>query len=132
MVALTLSFTFAAAHCLEGHAGECARLHGHTYRLEVTVRGPVQANGMVVDFSALKKLVRETIIERVDHQYLNEVFPFVPTCENLLLRFWRDLEEALQPYPSLTLEELVLWETPEARARLARADLQRGQRPDDR
>lgn len=130
MVALTLTFAFEAAHCLEGYEGECGRLHGHTYRLEVTVKGPVQANGMVVDFSALKSLVRETVIKRVDHQYLNEVFPFVPTCENLILRFWQDLEEALKPYPSLTLEELVLWETPEARARLVRADVERGRQGD--
>jgi len=125
MVALTITFPFEAAHCLEGHEGNCGRLHGHTYRLEVTVKGPVQANGMVIDFSALKSLVLEAVIKRVDHEYLNELFTFMPTCENLILCFWQNLEEALLPHPSLILEELVLWETPEARARLVRADVER-------
>jgi len=128
MVALTINFSFEAAHCLEGHEGNCGRLHGHTYRLEVTVKGPVPANGMVIDFSALKSLVQEAVIERVDHEYLNDLFPFTPTCENLILHFWQNLEVALLPHPSLILEELVLWETPEARARLLRADVEWGQK----
>ena len=118
---VTVSFTFEAAHCLPGHRGECARLHGHTYRLEVTVGGPVGPDGMVLDFGLLKQLVRETVIDRVDHRYLNEVYPFIPTCENLVRRFWEDLEQALRPYPDLALEELVLWETPETRVRLRRS-----------
>jgi len=118
---LTVGFTFEAAHCLPEHRGECSRLHGHSYRLEVTVSGPVGPDGMVVDFGRLKQLVRETVIDRVDHRYLNELYPFAPTCENLALRFWQDLQEALRAYPRLKLSELVLWETPDARVRLARA-----------
>ncbi|CEP66267.1 6-pyruvoyl tetrahydropterin synthase/QueD family protein [Moorella glycerini] len=120
MVALTYIFTFEAAHCLEGYAGDCAHLHGHSYRLEVTVKGPVQADGMVIDFAVLKTLVEESIINRVDHQYLNEVVSFVPTCENLLLWFWKELGAALKPYPHLVLERLVLWETSNARAEITR------------
>ncbi|SMB91725.1 6-pyruvoyltetrahydropterin/6-carboxytetrahydropterin synthase [Thermanaeromonas toyohensis ToBE] len=118
MVAVTHIFTFEAAHRLEGYNGDCARLHGHTYRLEVTVKGPVKADGMVIDFSQLKALVEERIIQRIDHQYLNELFPFNPTCENLLLHFWRELEEALKILPHLTLKRLVLWESPFAYAEM--------------
>lgn len=120
MVALTCIFSFEAAHSLEGYAGDCARLHGHSYRLEVTVKGPVQADGMVIDFAVLKRLVEESIIKRVNHRYLNEIVAFVPTCENLLLWFWGILVEGLKPYPLLVLERLVLWETSNARAEITR------------
>lgn len=119
-VSLTVSLSFEAAHHLGGHEGKCSRLHGHSYRLEVTVRGPVRPDGMVIDFSRLEELVRRTVIVRVDHRYLNEIFPFTPTCENLAVRFWQDLEQALEAYPDVVLEEVVLWETPDARAKVSR------------
>src|SRR5258708_40187253 len=76
---LTKTFHFEAAHQLPGHRGKCARLHGHSYRLEVTLRGPIKDapghsdHGMVMDFSDLSQIVRASIIERLDHYDLNEV-----------------------------------------------------------
>jgi 6-pyruvoyltetrahydropterin/6-carboxytetrahydropterin synthase len=83
--AITVSTSFAAAHRLPDHEGKCFRLHGHTYGLEVTVEGTPQqagpASGMVMDFAELRQRVNSVIVERLDHQMLNEIFDFVPTVE---------------------------------------------------
>lgn len=112
---LTKTFRFEAAHQLPGHRGKCARLHGHSYKLEVTLRGaikqaPAQSdNGMVLDFGDLSQLVREAIIDRLDHYNLNEVTGIHTTAENLAHWMWDALLVAGLP-PSL-LYRLRLWET---------------------
>jgi len=75
-------FTFDASHRLPEHAGKCSNLHGHTYRLAVEVRGPIQpissansASGMIVDFATLKAIVRTHIINRLDHKHLCQGLP---------------------------------------------------------
>jgi 6-pyruvoyltetrahydropterin/6-carboxytetrahydropterin synthase len=74
--------------------------HGHNYVMEVTVRGEVHPEtGMVLDLKALKKLVNEEIILKVDHKNLNVDVPFlkgvIPTAENLAIHFWEALEPKL-------------------------------------
>jgi 6-pyruvoyltetrahydropterin/6-carboxytetrahydropterin synthase len=74
--------------------------HGHNYVMEVTVRGEVHPEtGMVLDLKALKKLVNEEIILKVDHKNLNVDVPFlkgvIPTAENSAIRFWETLEDKL-------------------------------------
>ena len=65
---------FAASHYLPNHPGKCRNLHGHTYTLQVGVRGKVdEETGMVVDFGDLKMFVTDTIINHLDHSHLNEV-----------------------------------------------------------
>lgn len=91
-------FTFEAAHRLphvpEGH--KCARLHGHSYRVEVHVRGNVDpTSGMVIDFADIKAAFRP-LQERLDHYYLNEVEGLEnPTSENLARWVWKHLEGTL-------------------------------------
>ena len=79
--------TFDAAHQLRGYDGNCANLHGHQWRVQVIAEGPVCANtGMVIDFKALKQIMKEEIEDRYDHKYINEVSPFDkinPTAENI-------------------------------------------------
>jgi 6-pyruvoyltetrahydropterin/6-carboxytetrahydropterin synthase len=68
--------TFAAAHAIRGHRGECARLHGHNYRVRVHVAaGELDAVGMVVDFAELKAIVAE-VLDPFDHRVINDVPPF--------------------------------------------------------
>jgi len=97
---------------LPHHPGKCSRLHGHSYRLEVAVAGPLQADGpargMVVDFDEISALVRPLIVERLDHASLNDVMP-TPTAEHIALWIWDALAGKL---PHLT--EIVVWETPTA------------------
>ncbi len=106
------------------HPGKCARMHGHSYRLEVAVRGPLRsrgpARGMIEDFDKIERdrrrarsSTRSTIIT------LNDVIEN-PTVENIVLWIWKRLERDLRG-----LDELVLWETPTACAVLRRSDISR-------
>ena len=91
-------FTFEAAHRLpnvpEGH--KCARLHGHSFRVRVTVRGPVgERTGWVMDFAELKAAFRP-LMDRLDHHYLNDVPGLEnPTSEHLARWVWRELAPSL-------------------------------------
>lgn len=105
---VTCSFTFEAAHQLPWHPGKCRRLHGHSYRLEVTVDGPVGDQGIVIDFDDVRAVVTREIVDRWDHQYLND-FLDNPTAELMADDAWKRLEAA-----GLALGGLRLWETPTA------------------
>jgi 6-pyruvoyltetrahydropterin/6-carboxytetrahydropterin synthase len=106
-VIVARSFEFQAAHHLPRHPGKCHNLHGHTYRLEVLCAGPVDPeSGMVMDFADLKALVRERVIDVVDHTLLNDLLEN-PTAENIAAWIWEQLADA--PLP---LEEIRLYETP--------------------
>src|SRR5579884_3719011 len=91
---LTKTFRFEAAHHLPFHRGKCARPHGHSYRLEVSLRGPVKEcpeqsdHGMVMDFGDLSRIVQEAVIERLDHQDLTVVTGVYTTAELLAHWIW--------------------------------------------
>ena len=112
---LTKIFRFEAAHHLLGHRGKCARLHGHSYRLEVTLLGPIKDapgrsdHGMVMDFEDLSRIVRTSILERLDHSMLNEVTGIHTTAENLAHWIWDNLVTA--GLPNQLLYRIRLWET---------------------
>jgi len=99
------TFTFEAAHRLTWHPGKCRNLHGHSYRLDVTVGGPLDANGVVIDFDELTTVVEREVIDRWDHRDLNQVI-VNPTAELLAQRAWEMLTTA-----GLDLVALRLWET---------------------
>lgn len=120
-IRLTKEFSFEAAHSLEGYDGACREIHGHSYRLFVTVKGEPSADaydpkqGMVMDFGLLKRVVNEQIVSRMDHAFvlrrsaqslqLHEMLSdrysniitvdYQPTCENMLADFAERLLEAL-------------------------------------
>lgn len=112
---LTKSFHFEAAHHLPGHQGKCARLHGHSYRLEVTLRGPIKDvdgqsdYGMVMDFSDLAQIVNESVIDQLDHRDLNAVTKIHTTAENLAHWIWDTLLAA--GLSEQLLYRIRLWET---------------------
>ena len=126
MIFLTRRATFSASHYYWNDAwtaekneqvfGRCSNKngHGHNYTLDVSVRGPVDPRtGYVIDLAALKQLVNERVVDRVDHKNFNLDVPFmqgiIPTSENIITAMWRELEPAIRPG---TLVRLVLWETP--------------------
>ncbi len=109
-VSVTKEFLFDAAHHLEDYEGACANVHGHTYKLQVTVTGVRNKNGFVIDFNILRATVRGAIIDRLDHKDLNEVFHFNPTAENMVVWIYDELFWMI-PYP-LKLSSIKLWETP--------------------
>lgn len=102
-------FRFEAAHVLPYHLGKCARLHGHSYRLEVALSGPLRtegpATGMIEDFDTVRSIVHREILDVLDHTSLNDHLPN-PTCEHIAAWIWDRLAPALHG-----LDELVLWET---------------------
>ena len=99
-------FDFEAAHRLPEHPGKCRDLHGHSYRLVVTVERPVDPHsGMAIDFSDLKRVVRREVVDKLDHKDLNEIIEN-PTAEETVRWIWERLTE---PLPGLT--ELELHET---------------------
>ncbi len=112
---LTKVFRFEAAHHLPGHRGKCARPHGHSYRLEVAVRGPIQSklgasdDGMVLDFGDLADLVRVAVIDRLDHYDLNTILAGRTTAENLAHWIWETLLTA--GLSTALLYRVRLWET---------------------
>ncbi|MCQ2227756.1 MAG: 6-carboxytetrahydropterin synthase QueD [Bacteroidales bacterium] len=110
IIRLTKEFSFEMAHMLDHYDGLCSNMHGHSYRLFVTVAGEPDQNpqspkqGMVMDFSILKKIVKEEIVDQLDHAMLisstSEHAPLLrkmggriievdyqPTCENMVTRF---------------------------------------------
>ena len=133
-IRLTREFTFEMAHVLLNYDGPCKNVHGHSYRLFVTLSGvPVNdpdnpKNGMVIDFSDLKRIVLEKIVNKFDHSVvisrdfnrekrgmMEQVFgntvivDYQPTCENLVADFASRL---LNEMPSgITLHSLRLYET---------------------
>lgn len=102
---VTRTFHFEAAHQLPWHAGKCAGLHGHGYRLEVTVEGPVGPQGIVVDFADVAAVVEREVVARYDHTYLNDLLDN-PTAELLAHEIWKTVEAA-----GLTVSRVRLWET---------------------
>lgn len=122
-VGVVKEFTFDAAHHLHAYDGKCVNLHGHTYRAIVHFSGFVNAIGIVVDFSDIKRVFKEQIEAKLDHKYLNEVLPAMnTTAENMIVWIWEELDKALAQLEgdSLRIEELTLYETPTSYAYLKR------------
>ena len=101
-------FTFEAAHRLpnvpEGH--KCARLHGHSFQVRVTVRGPMEKDtGWVMDFADIKSALRPTQ-DQLDHRYLNEIPGLEnPTSEVLARWIWRALVPTLPGLATIQIRE---------------------------
>ncbi|PYZ98172.1 6-carboxytetrahydropterin synthase QueD [Alteribacter lacisalsi] len=124
-VGITKEFTFDAAHHLHCYEGKCKNLHGHTYKLVMTISGYVDEVGISVDFGDVKRIYEYTIKERLDHRYLNEVLPKMnTTAENMIVWIWEELDTSLEKEglksKGQRLEELVLYETPTSYASLKR------------
>jgi 6-pyruvoyltetrahydropterin/6-carboxytetrahydropterin synthase len=118
---LKKKFEFDAAHNLVKYHGKCERLHGHTYRMSVTLKGTPDAEGMIADFSEVKKLVGEEIISKFDHAYLNDMFE-QPSAENVARFVFQKLDPLLRG-PNYELYEIEVWESPTSSVVFGREDL---------
>ena len=131
-IRITKEFKFEMAHALYGYDGLCANIHGHSYRLWVTVRGDVKKenkhikDGMVIDFMDLKSIIKPTIINKYDHSLVlnansphanlnlsafDKVYylPYQPTSENLVSDFANSITSLLPE--NVELLKVVLSET---------------------
>lgn len=128
MVEVTRIVTFDAAHRLEDYVGKCNYLHGHTYKLEITVRGTPDRRGIVADFGDLKAIYQEAYEPVLDHKYLNESLPMMnTTAENLCIWFFDRWEQVVRPkFPALQPVRVRIWETENSFATLAWEDWRAG------
>lgn len=94
---------FSAAHYLKDYPGKCANVHGHNYRVQITVEGEVLDHlGMVIEFEVIKQAVKEWI-DKFDHGFLNEIAPFDtinPSAENLAKFFYDVVAAAIEGLPA--------------------------------
>lgn len=132
VVRVTKQFHFEMAHALLDYDGPCKNIHGHSYQLNVTVKGNVKTNtsdsdeGMVVDFGIIKKIVKEMVVDVYDHalvlnqkakidvsnfEFMNKLIrvPYQPTCENMLVHFAKTIQAHLPSH--IKLHSLFLRET---------------------
>lgn len=115
-IRITKEFDFEMAHALDFHSGKCKNIHGHSYKLSVTLKGIPNIStesdaGMVMDFGDLKKIIKKLIVDKLDHALvLSKNSPYYtsnleqhtpklvlvdyqPTCENMLLDFRNILKD---------------------------------------
>lgn len=135
VIRITKEYSFEMAHALEGYDGACSQIHGHSYRLFVTIKGePIEDEGspkcgMVMDFGDLKRIVNRLIIDKFDHSLVIRdseqnkevvealrkrfsriiVVDYQPTCENMLGYFAEMLQDELPS--NLNLYSLRMYET---------------------
>lgn len=102
-------FEFDAAHFLPEYNGKCERMHGHTYKLVVKVKGTPDKEGMIIDFLKLKNIVQDKAVSKLDHALLNEILP-QPSAENIAMWVWEQVENDLTA-PNYKLFEVEVWET---------------------
>lgn len=102
---ITYEFEFHAAHQLLWHPGPCRSMHGHTYRCELKFKGPIDENGVIVDFDEVAVFVNEVLMPRFDHTYLNDVIDN-PTAERIAAAIFVDVDAAQLPLVCVRL-----WET---------------------
>lgn len=114
MFEVSVERTFAAGHALRNYKGKCENVHGHNYRVQLTVQGPeLDGNGLLIDFIELKRLTME-VIDYLDHRFINDLPPFDvinPSAENLAKYFYDRVSAGLQPGAPTHLAEVRIWET---------------------
>lgn len=116
MIRICRIFKFDSAHSLPYHKGQCNKLHGHTYKLEIKVEGIIKGdggpeNGMVMDFKTFDREIKFIIIDKFDHELLNNFFEN-PTAENMVDWISNTLK-GLEHYHQQKIKLIMvrLWET---------------------
>lgn len=118
MFYVTKVVKFESAHKLNNYKGSCANLHGHSYRVEITLKGEkLDAVGMLADFHQVKQLANELIISRCDHAYLNNVIVGAnPTAEVMAFSFFKSFQEVLSSTQGVDIHSVKVWETSDSYA----------------
>ncbi|HEV2500922.1 MAG TPA: 6-carboxytetrahydropterin synthase QueD [Terriglobia bacterium] len=113
MFEVSVEYTFAAGHALRNYKGKCENVHGHNYRVRVTVEGEkLNEAGLLVDFTDLKAVIR-SLVDRLDHQFLNDLEPFNqvnPSAENLAQHLSDGIRARIEGQGA-RLRAVTVWET---------------------
>jgi 6-pyruvoyltetrahydropterin/6-carboxytetrahydropterin synthase len=118
MFELMIETQFSSAHQLRGYKGKCEALHGHNWRVQVTVASDkLNDIGIVVDFHDLRAVTNE-VINSLDHAFLNDVFPFTeinPSSENIAKWIYESIKKKLTDR-DCDLSSVTVWENETASA----------------
>lgn len=113
MFQISAEYTFAAGHALRGYKGKCENVHGHNYKVQVTVAGEhLNSIGLLIDFVDLRAAIK-SLVDRLDHRFLNDLPPFDqlnPSAENLAKYFYDGLEPQVRKQGN-RVSAVKVWET---------------------
>src|SRR5512135_1382472 len=113
MYRLVICSSFAAAHCLINYQGDCENLHGHNWKVEVSVTAKeLDKAGLGIDFKLLKRETNE-LLTGLDHKYLNDLAPFrelSPSSENLARYIYQNLSHKLN-CDNIKVDSVTVWES---------------------
>jgi 6-pyruvoyltetrahydropterin/6-carboxytetrahydropterin synthase len=121
MYEITVEAGFSSGHYLRNYHGRCENPHGHNYKVRVTLIGAaLDQTGLLLDFKQLKQVMRP-VIDRIDHQMLNDLEPFTtvnPSAENLAHYFYQQTNEQLADMTAsrVRVKDCTIWETDTASA----------------
>ena len=115
MYEVSVEETFAAAHNLRNYKGKCEDLHGHNYKVRVTLAGPeLDATGLLYDFVHLKQVI-QGVIRSLDHKYLNELKPFDvlnPSAENIARHIYEQTAKQMHATANgAAISSITVWES---------------------
>jgi len=116
MYQVTVEDSFAAGHFLRNYRGKCENPHGHNYKVRITLQGEtLDKAGLLLDFKELKQVMKP-VIDRLDHQMINEVEPFTtinPSAENLAKYFFDETNRALARTTDgrVSVKDVTIYET---------------------
>jgi len=115
MFEVSVEQTFAAGHALRNYKGSCENVHGHNFKVMVTIEGQkLDDTGLLIDFLDLKASM-QGIIAKLDHQFLNDIAPFDvlnPSAENMAEYFYNELARDVEANPvPVKIREVKVWET---------------------
>jgi 6-pyruvoyltetrahydropterin/6-carboxytetrahydropterin synthase len=114
MFEVSVEQTFAAGHALRNYKGKCENVHGHNYRVMVTIQGEqLDATGLLVDFVDIKRLMGGAI-DYLDHRFINDLAPFDeinPSAENIAKYFYDRLNAGMKAEVPVWISEIRVWET---------------------
>jgi 6-pyruvoyltetrahydropterin/6-carboxytetrahydropterin synthase len=114
MFEVSVEQTFAAGHALRNYKGKCENVHGHNYRVCITVQGEqLDSTGLLVDFLEVKRLMGGAI-DYLDHRFINDLPPFDeinPSAENIAKYFYDRVHQGFSGGAAVRIAEVRIWET---------------------
>jgi 6-pyruvoyltetrahydropterin/6-carboxytetrahydropterin synthase len=115
MFEVSVDETFSSGHALRGYKGKCENVHGHNYKVRVTLAGPeLDSIGLLYDFVHLKQAI-QGVIRTLDHRFLNDFAPFDtvnPSAENIARHIFEEIRKQMKTVPNgAEISHVTVWET---------------------
>jgi 6-pyruvoyltetrahydropterin/6-carboxytetrahydropterin synthase len=115
MFEVSVDETFSSGHALRGYKGKCENVHGHNYKVRVTLAGPeLDSIGLLYDFVHLKQAI-QGVIRTLDHRFLNDFAPFDtvnPSAENIARHIYEEISKQMKAVPNgAEISQVTVWET---------------------